>query len=138
MHSKVQLACHGKFEWRKENTEAFDELKNMISSDKGQAYLDPEAKHELHVDGCPMGLATTLIRRRPGEQDELKVLVADFEVVTDHKSLEGALNKPTHTTSLRVQRIVNRMFHYDLRVKYRPGKENISDYLSRHPLGLHS
>ena len=58
--------------------------------------------------------------------------------MTDHKPLEGALNKPTHTTSLRVQRIVNRMLHYDLRVKYRPGKENISDYSSRHPLGLHS
>ena len=41
----------------------------MISSDKGEAYLDPEAKHELHVDGCPMRLATTLIPRRPGEQE---------------------------------------------------------------------
>ena len=40
-HCKLGELIKGKFEWRKENTEAFDELKNMISSDKGEAYLDP-------------------------------------------------------------------------------------------------
>ena len=50
------------------HTEAFEELKNMLSSDTVQAYFDPPAEHELHVDGCPMGLAATLTQRRPGEQ----------------------------------------------------------------------
>ena len=57
-------------------------------------------------------------------------------MVTDHKPLEGVFNKPTHATSIRVQRIVNRMLDYDFVVEYRPGKENISDYTSRHPMPL--
>ena len=60
-----------------------------------------------------------------------------FKIVTDHKPPESVFNKPTHTSSIRVQRIVNRMMDYDLIVEYRPGKENISDYTSRHPMPLH-
>ena len=61
-----------------------------------------------------------------------------FKIVTDHKPLESGPtnNKLTHTTSIRVQRIVNRMMDYDFVVEYRPGKENISDYTSRHPVSL--
>ena len=60
-----------------------------------------------------------------------------FKIVTDHKPLESVFNKPTHTTSIRVQRIVNRLMDYDFIVEYRPGKGNISDYTSRHPMPLH-
>ena len=49
-----------------EHTEAFEELKNMLSSDTVQAHFDPLAEHELHVDGCPMGLAANLTQRKPG------------------------------------------------------------------------
>ena len=59
-----------------------------------------------------------------------------FKIVTDHKPLESVFNKPTHTSSIRVQRIVNRMLDYDLVVEYLPGKENISDYTSRHPMPI--
>ena len=58
----------GKFEWKPEHSEAFEELKNMLSSDTVQAYFDPQAEHELHIDGCPVGLAATLTQRKPGEQ----------------------------------------------------------------------
>ena len=58
----------GKFEWKQELSEAFEELKNMLSSDTVQAYFDPQAEHELHIDGCPVGLAATLTQRKPGEQ----------------------------------------------------------------------
>ena len=153
------------------HTEAFEELKNMLSRDTVQAYFDPQAEHELHVDGCPMGLAATLTQRKPGEQVwqvvqyasrsltdtekrysqiELEALAGNFgckkfhlflygilfKMVTDHKPLESVLNKPTHKTSIRVQRIVNRMLDYDFAVEYRPGRENISDYTSRHPVPL--
>ena len=162
----------GKFEWKPEHSEAFEELKNMLSSDTVQAYFDPQAEHELHIDGCPVGLAATLTQRKPGEQCwrvvqyasrsltdpekrysqiELEALAGDFgckkfhlflygrpfKIVTDHKPLESVFNKPTHTSSIRVQRIVNRMMDYDFIVEYRPGKENISDYTSRHPMPLH-
>ena len=162
----------GKFEWKPEHSEAFEELKNMLSSDTVQAYFDPQAEHELHIDGCPVGLAATLTQRKPGEQCwrvvqyasrsltdpekrysqiELEALAGDFgfkkfhlflygrpfKIVTDHKPLESVFNKPTHKSSIRVQRIVNRMMDYDFIVEYRPGKENISDYTSRHPMPLH-
>ena len=40
-----------------------------------------------------------------------------------------------HKTSLRLQRILVRMMmDYDFTVKYQPGKGNISDYTSRHPV----
>ena len=147
----------GKFEWKKEHTEAFKELKDMLSCDTVQAYFNPQAEHELHVDGCPMGLAATLTQRKPGEevwqvvqyasrslmepekgysQIELEALPDDFgckkfhlflygilfKIVTEHKLLESIFNKPTHTTSIRVQRIVNRMLDYDFVIEYWPGK----------------
>ena len=53
-------------------------------------------------------------------------------MVTDHKPLESVFNKPTHATPIRVERIINRMLDYDFVVEYRPGKEKISGYTSRH------
>ena len=61
-----------------------------------------------------------------------------FKIMSDHKPLETVFNKPTHTTSIRVLRIVNRMLDYDFLVQYRPGKENISDYTSRQSVPFHS
>ena len=162
----------GKFEWKPEHSEAFEELKNMLSSDTVQMYFDAHAEHELHIDGCPVGLAATLTQRKPGEQCwrveqcasrsltdpekrysqiKLEALAGDsgckkfhlflygrpFKIVTDHKPLESVFNKPTHTSSIRVQRIINRMMDYDFIVEYHPGKQNISDYTSRHPMPLH-
>ena len=49
----------GKLNWMQEHTEAFEELENMLSSDVVQAFFNPQADYELHVDGCPMGLAAT-------------------------------------------------------------------------------
>ena len=66
----IRAACKlgelvtGKFEWKPEHSEAFEELKNMLSSDT----VNPQAEHELHIDGCPVGLAATLTPRKPGEQ----------------------------------------------------------------------
>ena len=160
-----------KSEWIQEHTEAFKELKNMLSSDTVQTYFDPQAEHELRMDGCPMRLAATLTQKKLGEQGwqdvqyasqsltdtekrysqiKLEALAGDFgckkfhlflygisfKMVTDHKPLEGVFNRPTHATSIQVQRIVNRMFDYDFVVEYQPGKENISDYTSRHSMPL--
>ena len=133
----------------------------MFSSDTVQAYFDPHAEHELHIDGCPVGLGATLSQRKPGEQCwrvvqyasqsltdlekrysqiELEALAGDFgckkfhlflygrpfKIVTDHKLLESVFNTPTHTSSIRVQRIVNCMMDYDFLVEYCPGKANMS------------
>ena len=60
-----------------------------------------------------------------------------FVVVSDHKPLEVIFNNARHTTSLRLQRILVRLIDYDFTVTYSPGKYNISDYTSRHPVQLH-
>ena len=65
---KLGKLVTGKFEWKQEHTGAFEEVKNMLSSDTVQAYFDPQAEHELYIDGCPVGLAATLTQRKPGEQ----------------------------------------------------------------------
>lgn len=57
-----------------------------------------------------------------------------FKIVTDHKPLEVILNNPRHQTSIRLQRTMVRMLDYEFKVEYRPGKTNVSDYTSRHPL----
>ena len=85
------------------HTEAFEELKNMLSSDTVQAYFDPQAEHELHVDGCPMGLAATLTQRKPGEQIWQVVQYASRSLTDTEKrysqieleALAGDLNNPT-------------------------------------------
>ena len=59
-----------------------------------------------------------------------------FKMVTEHKPLESVFNKPTYVTSIRVQKIVNRVLHYDFVVEYRPGKENVLHYTSQHPVSL--
>ena len=49
----------GKFEWKQEHSEALEELKNMLSI-RSKPIFYPQAEHELHIDGCPVGLAATL------------------------------------------------------------------------------
>ena len=146
-------------------------MKNALSADTVLAYFDPAADHEVHVDGCPLGISATLVQRSPNEdlwkvvqyasralsdaerrysQIELETLPADFAcrryhvflygkpfiVVTDDKPLEVIFNNPRHATSIRLQRMTVRMLDYEFKVEYRPGKTNISDYTSRHPLPL--
>ena len=157
------------FTWRKEHQEAFESLKDGLSSDTVLAYFDPAAEHEVHVDGCPLRISATLVQRgssdnswrvvqyasralsdaeRNYSQMELERLAADFacrkfhvfwyglpfKIVTDHKPLEVILNNPRHKTSIPLQRMMVRMLDYVFKVKYRPGKTNISNYTSRHPL----
>ena len=164
-----ELVKASKFVWEKKHQEAFQRLKDGLSSDTVLAYFDPQAHHEVHVDGSPIGVSATLVQQRSKEepcqvvqyasralnsaekkysQIELEMLAVDFgcqkfhmylygnpfTVVSDHKPLEVIFNNPRHKTSLRLQRILVRMMDYDFKVKYQPGKDNISDYTSRHPV----
>ena len=87
--------------WEEKHQEAFEALKNALSADTVLAYFDPAADHEVHVDGCPLGISATLVQRGPNEdhwrgvqyasralsdaerrysQIELETLAADFPV----------------------------------------------------------
>ena len=157
------------FTRRKVHQEAFESLKEALSSDTVLAYFDPTPEYEVHVDGCPLGISATLVQRGPGDNDwrvvqyasrslsdaerkysqiELEMLAADFTckkfhvflyglpftIVTYHKPLQVIFSNPRHQTSIRLQRMTVRMFDYEFKVEYRPGKTNISYYTSRHPL----
>ena len=67
------------------------------------------------------------------EHFHLYVYGEEFNVITDHKPLEGILNKPTSKPTVRLERMCLRLQLYRMKVKYRPGKGNTADYLSRHP-----
>eukprot|EP00795_Rhopilema_esculentum_P003255 gene3255-biopygen1481 len=56
-----------------------------------------------------------------------------FTLVTDHKPLEIIYGSPSSKTSARIERWVLRLQPYQFTIKYKPGKENAADYLSRHP-----
>ena len=56
-----------------------------------------------------------------------------FTLFTDHKPLEIIYGSPKSKPSARIERWVLRLQPYTFTVKYKPGKENAADYLSRHP-----
>ena len=75
----------------RETQEAFEALKNALSADTVLAYFDPAADHEVHVDGCPLGVSATLVQRSPNEDTgntDVFLYGKPFIVVTDRKSLE--------------------------------------------------
>ena len=40
------------------------------------AYFDPNAQHEVHVDGCPLGVSVTLVQHSPNEDNRRVVQYA--------------------------------------------------------------
>lgn len=54
----------------------------------------------------------------------------NFELVTDHKPLEGLYNAKSKPNA-RIQRWVLRLMPYNYTIRYMPGKQNIADALSR-------
>ena len=55
------------FKWEEKHREAFEAVKNALSADTVLAYFDPVADHEVHVDGCPLGISAALVQRSPNE-----------------------------------------------------------------------
>ena len=61
---------------------------------------------------------------------------APFTVFTDHKLLTSIFNNTRFQLSACIERWVLRTQPYDMTVIYRPGHDNPTDYLSRHPTHL--
>ena len=61
-----------------------------------------------------------------------------FKVIMDHKPLVAVINNPLIKTTARNERLCLHLQPYKLEVLYEPGETNQADYLSRHPIQMHS
>ena len=67
------------------------------------------------------------------EHYHLYIYGQKVSVVTDHKPLETIFNNPRNKTTARLERYALRLEPYQATVRYKPGKTNPADFLSRHP-----
>ena len=126
------------------------------------AYYDPQKDSEIIVDASPVGLGAIFVqngrvvsyaskaltdtesRYSQTEREALAVVWGcehydmyvrgspHFTVITDHKALENIWQK--ERPPLRIERWSLRLQPYKFTIKYRPGKDNPADYMSRHPI----
>ena len=59
-----------------------------------------------------------------------------FMVITDHEPLLPYFRNPNKRPTLRIERWLMYLQQFDFQIEYRPGKENIADYLSRHAIPI--
>ena len=57
----------------------------------------------------------------------------NFTVFTDHKPLVSLFGSPRIQLPARIERWVMRTQAYNMKIVYKPGKDNPADYMSRHP-----
>ena len=147
--------------WHDEQQAAFDSLKSELMDSTIMAYYDPTADIEIFTDASPVGLGAILSqhdkpvafasralshaesRYSQTEREALAVVWAcehfdlyvrgapQFSVITDHKPLLHVWDKPK--PPLRLERWGLRLQPYKLCIKFRPGRDNPADYMSRHP-----
>ena len=148
------------FVWGKDQRKAFEELKNSLTDVDTLAYFNPALKTGVAADASPVGLGAVLLkehdkvyanktlssveRRYSQTEKEALALVwsverfhvyllgREFELVTDHKPLK-IIYLPKSKPTACIERWVLWLQLYHFHVIYKPGKENITDTLSRLP-----
>ena len=146
--------------WSTEQDEAFRKIKEAVTTAPVLQYFDA-AKHTgcggvssqgigfvLTQDEHPITYAsralTSTEQRYSQIEKELLALVFGLEhnhyytygrrvtLWTDHKPLVSIASKPLVSAPKRLQRLMLRLQHYDVEIKYKPGKEMfVADTLSR-------
>ena len=150
------------FIWGDNEQKAFEKLKNDLMSDKVMAYFDPKKETTMVVDASPVGLGALLTqegkiiayasrsltdvesRYSQTEREALALVWGckhfhlylfghTFKLISDHKPLEMIFNNPKSKPPARIERWRLKLQQYSFEVKYKPGKTNAADYMSRHP-----
>ncbi|PFX31704.1 Retrovirus-related Pol polyprotein [Stylophora pistillata] len=141
------------FVWESQQEEAFQTIKNMISSTPMLKYYDVASETTIQCDASESGLGATLLQNgqpvafasrslsaveRRYAQIEKECLAIVFAcsrfnqylhgrelttVETDHKPLVPIFQKSLHSAPKRLQRMLLRLQKYNLHVKYLPGSQ---------------
>ena len=150
-----------KWAWESEQQDAFEAIKQVITTLPVLAYFDKTKKHTIQCDASKKGLGAVLLweskpvmymsralteneQRYSNIERELLAIVFALErinhymfgrtitVQTDHQPLQSIWKKSIVSTSPRLQRLLLRLAHYDLNIEFLRRKENvIADALSR-------
>ena len=151
------------YQWSQMHQEVFDKVKSSICAETTLAYFDCDKDYTIQVDASGRGLGAVLLqegrpiayasksltdteKRYANIERELLAVVfgaerfrtyvygKHFVVESDHKPLEMIQLKNLMAAPPRLQRMLLRIQHYDITIKYRPGKELLlADGLSRLP-----
>ena len=151
------------YQWSQMHQQVFDKVTSSICAETTLAYFDCDKDSTIQVDASGRGLGAVLLQEgRPIayisksltdtekryaniEQELLAVVFGaerfrtyvygkHFVVESDHKPLEMIQLKNLMAAPARLQRMLLRIQHYDITIKYRPGKELLlADGLSRLP-----
>ena len=74
-----------KWTWGSKQKQAFDTLKQVLTTETTMAYFDSMKNTELYVDASPFGLGAILTQTTPGQQDTKVIAYASCSL-TDTKS----------------------------------------------------
>ena len=149
------------WEWTKSQQDAFETLKQVLTSDLVMAYFDPQKESSLMVDASPVGLAAILsqegkivayasralseVEQRYSQTEKetlalvwgcehfnLYLFGHKFNLVSDCRPLEAVFNNPNSKPKARIERWRLRLQGYNFKVTFKEGKKNVADYISRH------
>ena len=149
------------WEWTKSQQDAFETLKQDLTSDLVMAYFDPQKESSLMVDASPVGLAAILsqegkiiayasralseVEQRYSQTEKetlalvwgcehfnLYLFGHKFNLVSDCRPLEAVFNNPNSKPKARIERWRLRLQGYNFKVTFKEGKKNVADYISRH------
>ena len=136
-------------------------IKEALSKACSLDYFDPNKHTEIHTDASQVGISAVLsqngrieqfasralsaVEQRYSQTEREAVVItwacehfhiyifgAPFTVFTDHKRLTSIFNNTHSQLSACIERWVLRTQPYDMTVIYRPGHDNLADYLSYH------
>jgi hypothetical protein len=112
------------------------------------AQYNPTNQAENHIIGFGSRLLTDVERRYSQCEKEgltmvwgcekfyLQIFGRHFILVTDNKAIELIFKNPYSTPPARIERWALRLSQFDYEVIHRPGKFNMADFFSRHPIEL--
>jgi len=103
-----------------DNTKVIIKCDSRTLSDVEQRYSQQEKEGLATVWAC--------------EKNEVYLIGYKFDLITDNKGIELIFKNPKSKPPPRIQRMRLRLSPFDFNIIHKPGTQNISDYLSRHPL----